>query len=191
MPAVASYNHRFIAAFTSHNQQSCILYISNTLYKNVTAVVDFCTDIKFDVTFQTGLNCILMSKLISFCSCQYDSLEILELQSNSTVNSPSNQSSSTKQEKISRTGSQVNYNFSKPGKKICGDWTKKLKLLRYTTASKSTQVVLKFESDFSHHFPGFKVKVTMEKGKRKKLCPLVLCWNWKMQFIPNLWLSKQ
>lgn len=52
------------------------------------------------------------------------------------------------------------------GKKICGDWTKKLKLLRYTTASKSTQVILKFESDFSHHFPGFKVKVTVEKGKQ-------------------------
>lgn len=100
-------------------------------------------------------------------------MEILEVQSDSgNVGSTTTvQSKEVKQQKISRTtrDSRVNYSnndsIKQAGRKICGDWTKKLKLLRYTTASKSTQVVLKFESDFSHHFPGFKVKVTVEKGR--------------------------
>ncbi|ODM96318.1 Tolloid-like protein 1 [Orchesella cincta] len=98
--------------------------------------------------------------------CQYDSLEILEIQGDATAESTTSQSTraSRAQNQQQKTSARLN---SGGGKKICGDWTKKLKLLRYTTASKSTQVILKFESDFSHHFPGFKVKVTAEKGTKR------------------------
>ncbi|CAL8100723.1 unnamed protein product [Orchesella dallaii] len=117
--------------------------------------------------------------------CQYDSLEILEIQADAKAEStstPSARPSRTNQQpKTSRsTTTRINNgNVNKGGKKICGDWTKKLKLLRYTTASKSTQVILKFESDFSHHFPGFKVKVTAEKDMEEQ------CMEQQMQRYGN------
>lgn len=48
-------------------------------------------------------------------------------------------------------------------RKICGDWSSKLKLLRYET--KGHLLGIRFTSDYSHHFGGFKAKISMEKGQ--------------------------
>jgi hypothetical protein len=48
-------------------------------------------------------------------------------------------------------------------RKMCGDWSSKLKLLRYRT--KSNLLGIRFSSDYSHHFSGFKAKISLEKGK--------------------------
>lgn len=45
---------------------------------------------------------------------------------------------------------------------ICGDWSSKLKLLRHQTSSNLLGV--RFSSDYSHNFSGFKAKISMEKG---------------------------
>lgn len=47
--------------------------------------------------------------------------------------------------------------------RICGDWSTKLKLLRYV--SSSTMLGLHFRSDYSHHFSGYKAKVSIKNGK--------------------------
>lgn len=46
---------------------------------------------------------------------------------------------------------------------ICGDWSSKLKLLRFQTSSNLLGV--RFSSDYSHNFSGFKAKISMEKGR--------------------------
>lgn len=46
---------------------------------------------------------------------------------------------------------------------ICGDWSSKLKLLRYQTSSNLLGV--RFASDYSHNYSGFKAKISMEKGR--------------------------
>jgi CUB domain len=48
-------------------------------------------------------------------------------------------------------------------RKMCGDWSSKLKLLRHRT--KSNLLGIRFSSDYSHHFSGFKAKISLEKGK--------------------------
>ncbi|KAL9879695.1 uncharacterized protein ACN2A1_011533 isoform 3-T22 [Glossina fuscipes fuscipes] len=45
-------------------------------------------------------------------------------------------------------------------KRLCGDWSTKLKLLRYV--SLSSYLGLHFVSDYSHHFGGYKAKTYME-----------------------------
>ncbi|KAF2903769.1 hypothetical protein ILUMI_02404 [Ignelater luminosus] len=70
--------------------------------------------------------------------CSYDYLEILE---NFSTNTSS-------------------LNDSGPGRRLCGDWSSKLKLLRYV--SKGSKLRLRFSSDYSHHFGGFKARVSME-----------------------------
>ncbi|XP_055586798.1 uncharacterized protein LOC129739391 isoform X3 [Uranotaenia lowii] len=45
-------------------------------------------------------------------------------------------------------------------RKVCGDWSSKLKLLRHTT--RGPVLALRFVSDYSNHFGGFKAKVAME-----------------------------
>ncbi|KAI5717646.1 hypothetical protein M8J77_009092 [Diaphorina citri] len=45
-------------------------------------------------------------------------------------------------------------------RRLCGDWSDKLKLLRYV--SKTAQVRLTFISDYSHHYSGFKARISME-----------------------------
>ncbi|XP_059222708.1 uncharacterized protein LOC106084839 isoform X3 [Stomoxys calcitrans] len=45
-------------------------------------------------------------------------------------------------------------------KRLCGDWSTKLKLLRYV--SKGSYLGLHFVSDYSHHFGGYKAKTYME-----------------------------
>ncbi|CRK91200.1 CLUMA_CG004883, isoform A [Clunio marinus] len=47
-------------------------------------------------------------------------------------------------------------------RKICGDWNSKLKLLRYK--SKGNLLGISFSSDYSHHFIGFKAKISLEKA---------------------------
>lgn len=46
---------------------------------------------------------------------------------------------------------------------ICGDWSSKLKLLRYKTDS--NLLGIHYEFDYSHHFTGFKAKLSLQKGK--------------------------
>lgn len=51
----------------------------------------------------------------------------------------------------------------KMSRKMCGDWNAKLKLLRYVT--QGTVLGIHFVSDYSHHFSGYKARITMESGK--------------------------
>lgn len=58
------------------------------------------------------------------------------------------------------------YKTNKPQelpRRLCGDWSSKLKLLRYTTSG--SYLGLHFVSDYSHHYGGYKAKVYMENGK--------------------------
>uniref|UniRef100_A0A182KC98 C-type lectin domain-containing protein n=1 Tax=Anopheles christyi TaxID=43041 RepID=A0A182KC98_9DIPT len=48
-------------------------------------------------------------------------------------------------------------------RKICGDWSSKLKLLRYVTAGPSMGV--RFVSDYSNNYGGYKAKISMENGR--------------------------
>lgn len=50
--------------------------------------------------------------------------------------------------------------------RVCGDWSSKLKLLYYVTTD--ALLGLHFVSDYSHHFSGYKAKVTIKNGKLKK-----------------------
>lgn len=52
-------------------------------------------------------------------------------------------------------------------RKMCGDWSSKLKLLRHR--SRSNFLGIRFSSDYSHHFSGFKAKISLEKGKHDDL----------------------
>lgn len=56
-----------------------------------------------------------------------------------------------------------NFGISRIPRKICGDWSSKLKLLRYRT--KKSLIGFHFHSDYSHHHGGFKAKISIEKGK--------------------------
>ncbi|XP_055525442.1 uncharacterized protein LOC129718573 isoform X3 [Wyeomyia smithii] len=49
-------------------------------------------------------------------------------------------------------------------RKVCGDWSSKLKLLRYV--SQGPILGLRFVSDYSNHFGGYKAKVAMENGRQ-------------------------
>lgn len=48
-------------------------------------------------------------------------------------------------------------------RKVCGDWSSKLKLLRHVTHG--PLLALRFVSDYSNHFGGYKAKVAMENGE--------------------------
>ena len=48
-------------------------------------------------------------------------------------------------------------------RRLCGDWSSKLKLLRHVTITPA--LALHFVSDYSHHYGGYKAKVSMENGK--------------------------
>ncbi|ERL91607.1 hypothetical protein D910_08937 [Dendroctonus ponderosae] len=72
-------------------------------------------------------------------SCSYDYLEIIERSANALAS-----------------------NVSNLGRRLCGDWSTKLKLLRYV--SQSSRLTLRFSSDYSHHFGGFKARVSMENA---------------------------
>ncbi|XP_055617633.1 uncharacterized protein LOC129762992 isoform X3 [Toxorhynchites rutilus septentrionalis] len=49
-------------------------------------------------------------------------------------------------------------------RKVCGDWSSKLKLLRHVTAG--PLLALRFVSDYSNHYGGYKAKVAMENGRQ-------------------------
>ncbi|XP_069952951.1 uncharacterized protein [Cherax quadricarinatus] len=51
---------------------------------------------------------------------------------------------------------------STPTERLCGDWSTKLKLLRYV--SSGNRVVLTFVSDYAHDFPGFRARVSARTG---------------------------
>ncbi|KAL1516744.1 hypothetical protein ABEB36_000608 [Hypothenemus hampei] len=53
-------------------------------------------------------------------------------------------------------------NVSTFERRLCGDWNTKLKLLRYV--SYGSKLTLRFSSDYSHHFGGFKARVSMENA---------------------------
>lgn len=59
-------------------------------------------------------------------------------------------------------------NITTVERRICGDWTEKLKLLRHVTSAPNLQ--LRFVSDYSHNFGGYKARASMEHGK------LFLCY---------------
>lgn len=48
-------------------------------------------------------------------------------------------------------------------RRLCGDWSPKLKLLRYVT--KMPALLFHFASDYSHQGGGYKAKVYIENGK--------------------------
>lgn len=83
--------------------------------------------------------------------CSYDYLEIVEDVSNS-----------------------ANANNSNVGhRRLCGDWSSKLKLLRHISGG--ARLRLKFSSDYSHHFGGFKARVSIENSKCSFSCTLLCC----------------
>lgn len=75
-----------------------------------------------------------------------------------------------RQQKFILQPSNLTYNVftPPPGKnhhmprRMCGDWSSKLKLLRHKTTGNS--LGLHFSSDYSHHYSGFKAKISLEKG---------------------------
>lgn len=48
-------------------------------------------------------------------------------------------------------------------RRVCGDWSPKLKLLRYVT--KKPSLLFHFASDYSHQATGYKAKVYIENGE--------------------------
>nr|CAD7577505.1 unnamed protein product [Timema californicum] len=58
-------------------------------------------------------------------------------------------------------------NGSVATRRLCGDWSTKLKLLRYV--SQGPQIRLRFVSDYSHRFSGFKVKVAIANEPTMKI----------------------
>ncbi|KAK9876709.1 hypothetical protein WA026_014948 [Henosepilachna vigintioctopunctata] len=77
-------------------------------------------------------------------TCSYDYLEILE------TGVDASQPSGPKNRSLAR--------------RLCGDWSAKLKLLRYVSIT--SKLILKFSSDYSHHFGGYKARVSMENAAR-------------------------
>ncbi len=83
---------------------------------------------------------LFVVKLFSFFdSCSYDYLEVYEDLTNNTDNDTDS------------------------FRRFCGDWSDKLKLLRYI--SPGPRLHLRFISDYSHSFSGYKAHVTIEQGK--------------------------
>lgn len=89
---------------------------------------------KQDIKF-FGYNDVL---LFICCRCSYDYLMILE-------------------------NSSSDISLSNSTKRLCGDWSSKLKLLRYM--SQGSRIKLRFSSDYSHHYGGFKARLSMENGE--------------------------
>ncbi|XP_049809059.1 uncharacterized protein LOC126252230 [Schistocerca nitens] len=71
-------------------------------------------------------------------TCSYDYLQILEPVGNS--------------------------NSSVATRRLCGDWSSRLKKLRYVSQGPALQ--LRFFSDYSHHYSGYKARISMEQGMK-------------------------
>ncbi|KAG7164583.1 putative CUB domain-containing protein-like 1 [Homarus americanus] len=63
---------------------------------------------------------------------------------------------------------------STPPERMCGDWSARLKLLRYV--SHSNRVVITFVTDYAHHFPGFRARVSARTD----------WYNWHLSLPPLL-----
>ncbi|XP_025834353.1 cubilin-like, partial [Agrilus planipennis] len=93
-------------------------------------------------------------------TCSYDYLEIMEPVSgggnnaNDAGNSNSNNS----------VAAEPTATAAKRRRRLCGDWSSKLKLLRHT--SNGSRMVLHFSTDYSHHYGGFKARVSMRNVKQ-------------------------
>ncbi|XP_044736742.1 uncharacterized protein LOC123298714 [Chrysoperla carnea] len=101
--------------------------------------------------------------------CSYDYLEILEITPD-LLNQTTNhfQTASTRApmfpselENIRPLASTLTSQQTTP-RRFCGDWSEKLKLLRHI--SRGSHIKLRFVSDYSHHFGGFKARVSMENA---------------------------
>ncbi|XP_071057498.1 uncharacterized protein [Onthophagus taurus] len=87
--------------------------------------------------------------------CSYDFLEITEsIHTNNTSNIIAVPATLSLSAPV--------FNNSETGRRLCGDWSSKLKLLRYV--SRGSKLKLRFNSDYSHHFGGFKVRISMENA---------------------------
>ncbi|RZF36004.1 hypothetical protein LSTR_LSTR005820, partial [Laodelphax striatellus] len=64
----------------------------------------------------------------------------------------------------------------KPSKRLCGDWTDRLKLLRHKSSDSSLR--LRFHSDYSHNFGGYKARVSMEHASSE-------CYDDRLQMFNN------
>lgn len=62
-----------------------------------------------------------------------------------------------------RLRSDANAETNALPKRLCGDWSSKLKLLRHV--STGSYLGLHFVSDYSHHFGGYKAKTYMENSE--------------------------
>lgn len=94
------------------------------------------------------------------CRCSYDSLSIIEWVSSNT----------TKPEQFVDEGTSTDASEAANGRFadiatirrariLCGDWSKKVKLLRHVTSSFLVTIV--FQSDFAHSFPGYQLKAVV------------------------------
>ncbi|KAJ8915775.1 hypothetical protein NQ315_004587, partial [Exocentrus adspersus] len=63
---------------------------------------------------------------------------------------------------LEKNASSAAVNNSDLSKRICGDWSSKLKLLRYV--SQGSRLILRFSSDYSHRFGGFKARISIENA---------------------------
>ncbi|CAG7720057.1 unnamed protein product [Allacma fusca] len=114
-------------------------------------------------------------------SCKYDSLEMYETSEAGEILSRNSSTAPPLQDQQGAFPLQIDKH--KLLQRICGNWNKRLKFLRYTTALTSAQLHFKFESDFSHHFQGFKARVSAEIEKDEQ------CVDQHMQkFGPNCYL---
>lgn len=62
-----------------------------------------------------------------------------------------------------QSGDSLNHISTAVPRRMCGDWSPKLKLLRYVT--KMPALLFHFASDYSHQSGGFKAKVYIENGE--------------------------
>lgn len=86
-----------------------------------------------------------------------------EQQSSGTTPTTSSAAAAAASSSSSKSSASLSVANQKIPKRICGDWSSKLKLLRYT--SSSSFVGLHFVSDYSHHFGGYKAKAFMENSE--------------------------
>lgn len=104
---------------------------------------------------------------IKFYRCSYDYLEIIEPKSNQSnlikrqLRTPNHfYNHRFNSDLIKSNQRELNTNLPK---RVCGDWSTKLKLLRHVT--NEPILGLHFVSDYSHHFGGYRAKVSMENGE--------------------------
>ncbi|CAH0385765.1 unnamed protein product [Bemisia tabaci] len=85
--------------------------------------------------------------------CSYDYIELLEIEEDSDDDVGNSREGNRGNELAGEMTSSM------APKKLCGDWGDRLKLLRHESSSSRLRML--FVSDYSHHFPGFKARVSM------------------------------